>query len=214
VTTRFEADTAVRPEGDGLFALNVDGDWNGPQGPNGGYVAALLLRAITTAVNDPERCFLSVTFHYPGRPNGGPASAEVAAEHRGRSVTFATGTIRQEGLARMGAETRSGGWVRFSRVTAQARFRLPTNTWAWRWRTAGSRHSSAVSLGTWASTVDFTIHFPSPPIPKYVDWVLANFRSDVAGDGMVIEDGELWTNDGRLLAISRQMCIIKHTVPA
>jgi len=38
---------------------------------------------------------------------------------------------------------------------------------------------------------------------------------NVAGDGMVIEDGELWTNDGRLLAISRQMWgIIKHTVPA
>ena len=40
------------------------------------------------------------------------------------------------------------------------------------------------------------------------DWVLVVFRSTVASDGFIEEDGELWSRDGRLLAQSRQLAVV------
>jgi acyl-CoA thioesterase len=52
-------------------------------------------------------------------------------------------------------------------------------------------------------TTDMTLHF----IDAAVDdpWVLGAFRTTVAGGGHVIEDGELWARDGRLLVQARQL---------
>ena len=44
--------TAVAP--DGYDAACVDGGWSTPRGPNGGYIAAIMLRALAAAVDDPS----------------------------------------------------------------------------------------------------------------------------------------------------------------
>jgi hypothetical protein len=60
-------------------------------------------------------------------------------------------------------------------------------------------------------TVDLTIHFRSSlPLPdaKPDDYVLADFRTNVAAEGFLEEDGEIWSRDGVLLAQSRQLAAI------
>jgi acyl-CoA thioesterase len=62
-------------------------------------------------------------------------------------------------------------------------------------------------------TVDLTVHFRAPLTPPLPDddWFLAVFRSQMATDGFIEEDGEVWSRDGRLLAHSRQLSM---TMPA
>jgi acyl-CoA thioesterase len=60
-------------------------------------------------------------------------------------------------------------------------------------------------------TVDLTIHFRSSlPVPgaKPDDYVLADFHTNVAAEGFLEEDGEIWTRDGLLIAQSRQLAAV------
>ena len=57
-------------------------------------------------------------------------------------------------------------------------------------------------------TIDLTIHFRSPIPPVVGAWYLVVFRSQMATDGFVEEDGEVWSADGRLLAHSRQLAVL------
>jgi acyl-CoA thioesterase len=58
-----------------------------------------------------------------------------------------------------------------------------------------------------APTIDLTIHFRSPlPVPDGL--LLGRFRSRYARDGFFEEDGELWSEDGTLVAQSRQLGLL------
>lgn len=52
-------------------------------------------------------------------------------------------------------------------------------------------------------SIEISVHFA--PDPPGSPWVLGVFRSDVAGDGYATENGELWTPEGRLVALTRQL---------
>jgi acyl-CoA thioesterase len=39
-------------------------------------------------------------------------------------------------------------------------------------------------------------------------WLLVRFRTRLAAEGYLEEDGEIWDRDGRLLAHSRQLALI------
>ena len=59
-------------------------------------------------------------------------------------------------------------------------------------------------------TVDLTVHFREPlggrnaPVGPE-DFVLGVFTTEVIRDGFFVEDGELWSPSGRLIAQSRQL---------
>ncbi len=93
---RFAADTAVTPLGDGRYAGNVDDGWL-IHNPNGGYLAAILLRAVLAEVDDPTRRPRSITLHFlrPGRV--GPCEVVVTVERTGRGMTTATARFVQGG---------------------------------------------------------------------------------------------------------------------
>ncbi len=57
-------------------------------------------------------------------------------------------------------------------------------------------------------TIDLTVHLRNPQPVDVDDWVLVVFRSTVASDGFIEEDGELWSRDGTLLAQSRQLAVV------
>jgi hypothetical protein len=61
--TRFDRDTAVVPQSDGVYEARIDRGWWIVVGPNGGYVGAILMRAMEHAVGDPSRAPRSVTVH-------------------------------------------------------------------------------------------------------------------------------------------------------
>jgi acyl-CoA thioesterase len=58
-------------------------------------------------------------------------------------------------------------------------------------------------------TLDLTVHFRSP-LPVQDEWALCVFESRVAAGGTWEEDGEVWSRDGRLLAHSRQLAIVRE----
>jgi acyl-CoA thioesterase len=58
-------------------------------------------------------------------------------------------------------------------------------------------------------TLELTIHFRGEPPAGEHPFVAATFVSRFAGGGVVEEDGELWSEDGRLLAQSRQLALVR-----
>ena len=95
--TAFDRDTAVEPLGDGVFRASMSRDWWVPRGPNGGYVAAIIVRALEAAVDDPRRAPRSLTCHYLRPPAEGPCEIRVAVERAGRSLTTLSARLEQDG---------------------------------------------------------------------------------------------------------------------
>ena len=94
--SQFARDTAVHPLGEGVYRADVRPDWR-VERPNGGYVAAILLRAVTAEVGDPRRSPRSVAVHYLRPPGDGPVEAAVAVERTGRSMSAVSARLSQGG---------------------------------------------------------------------------------------------------------------------
>jgi len=93
--TRFDSDTAVRSHGDGVYSTELRESWNIVAGPNGGYVAAIIARAMQCEVADPVRTLRSITVHFLTRPEFATATVKVVVERTGRSVSSLSATMRQ-----------------------------------------------------------------------------------------------------------------------
>ena len=97
----FERDTAVTPlEGSGAersYAASVADGWRAGRGPHGGYLAAIILRALTLSVADPSRAPRSLTIHYLRAPVPGPVTLQTTLERQGRSLCTLSARMEQEG---------------------------------------------------------------------------------------------------------------------
>lgn len=118
VASRFDTDTAVEPLGDGRWACRLDRGWWIVRGPNGGYLAAIVLRAMAAEVADPERHPRSLTLHYLRPPREGPAEVRVTVERTGRTTTTLTARMVQDdrlciiGIAAFGTPLPGPTWDR------------------------------------------------------------------------------------------------------
>lgn len=105
----FAKASEVKALGNRRFEVQIDAGFGGV-GPNGGYLAAIVLRALIAHVADPERHPLSLTCHYLAPPTAGPAVVTVTTERRGRGVTALSARVEQEettcilALATLGVE--------------------------------------------------------------------------------------------------------------
>jgi len=95
----FDADTAVAPLGEGRFAAAMSERWWVGKGPNGGYVAATILRAIQ-ATAAGERAPRSLTVHFLKAPAAGPVEIAVTVERAGSRATFLSARMTQDGETR------------------------------------------------------------------------------------------------------------------
>jgi len=109
----FDHDTAVSLEQESgaerLFTAEVSPDWRAGRGPHGGYLAALLLRALIESVADPSRASgqaggradgrapRSLTIHYLRSPEPGPARIRTTVERAGRSLSTLSARMEQDG---------------------------------------------------------------------------------------------------------------------
>lgn len=265
-TVEFDAHTAVASLGDGGYRASMNQAWWVARGPNGGYVAAVLLRALSMELADSGRPPRSLTVHFTAPPAEGEVRIDVRLERSGRSLSTLSARMTQgdrlvalalgafssawpdthdfatlrppaagepgEGIAPPraadqlppvarrwefrgtiggivfsgGEEALTGGWLRLSEPRAMDAFVVAAMTDAW-FPAVFTRLTRPAAL----PTVDLTIHFRVPlPPPGAADagWTLAVFRSGVARDGFVEEDGELWTPEGTLLAQSRQLALV------
>jgi acyl-CoA thioesterase len=266
VTSRFDLDTAVTVLPDGsVEASMAPGFWL-ERGPNGGYVAAVVLRALATRVEDPTRTPRSFTVHYLAPPTEGTVRIDVRTERTGRMLTFVSGRVSQgdrliataqaafaprlpgiefcdmvppdvvppEALTPMeslpdspgfpmrdryeqrwavggppfsGApQAVAGGWIRLNPDEGQRPgdyFLITALCDAWM-----PPVFTRVDMPCAVPTIDLTIHFRTPILPEVGAWYLVVFRSQMAVDGFVEEDGEVWSADGQLLAHSRQLAVL------
>jgi len=95
--TRFATDTAVVSAGAGRYAAAIDRGWWIERGPNGGYLAAIVLRAVLAEVDDPARRARSMTLHYLRPPAEGPCEVTVTLERAGRGLTTVSARLVQGG---------------------------------------------------------------------------------------------------------------------
>ena len=263
----FDAETAVREVEPGRFEATIDPAWQVARGPNGGYVAAIMLRALAETVGDPSRRARSLTIHYTAPASDGPIEITTATERTGRSLTSCSGRITQgdtlvaiaigafsssrqgprfcdlvmpdvltpdmveplavpddappiarrwETLPVLGGmpypgmeptkEAVGGGWIRLPerRVADEVVIAAMTDAWL---PPVFARLGEPVVV----PTVDLTIHFRSVlphPDAQADDFVFVRFRTTVAAEGFLEEDGEVWSPDGVLLAQSRQLAAI------
>jgi len=93
--TRFDTDTAVVLLEPGRYGATLNEGWWISTGPNGGYLAAVLMNALTHAVDDPERTCRSFTVHYLSRAVAGPVIIDVVVERSGRSMTSLSARLVQ-----------------------------------------------------------------------------------------------------------------------
>jgi acyl-CoA thioesterase len=97
VASAFARATAVAPLGDGAWGATCDRAWTTALGPNGGYLAAIVLRAMIAELDDPAREARSLTCHYLRSPSEGEVRIEVALERGGRSLSTLTARLLQDG---------------------------------------------------------------------------------------------------------------------
>jgi acyl-CoA thioesterase len=95
--TDFDRETAITKLGDGRYSAAMATSWWVVRGPNGGYLAAVILRALTDAVGDPERSPRSLTVHYASAPGEGEVELTTVLERIGRSLTTCTCRMEQGG---------------------------------------------------------------------------------------------------------------------
>jgi acyl-CoA thioesterase len=266
VTARFDLDTTVIPVTPGVFDGRIDPGWWIERGPNGGYVAAVFLRALSGVVADEGRTPRSLTVHYLAPPGEGPVRIEATVERTGRMLTFVSGRMRQgnrllatsqaafapplpgiefndvqapdvptpdsvpalppfadappmpmrdryEQRWAVGAppfsgaaQAVAGGWIRLNpaegaRPVDHVLVAALTDSWM-------PPIFTRVDARIGVPTIDLTVHFRAPLPPGDAGWFLVVFRSQMAADGFVEEDGEVWSEDGRLLAHSRQLAVL------
>ncbi|MCK9250185.1 MAG: thioesterase family protein [Solirubrobacteraceae bacterium] len=98
VRTAFERATAVVATADGRYVGDVDDDWSAPTGPNGGYLAAIAVRALVARMAGEGSWRLrSLTCHYLRRARNGPIELRVDVIRAGRRTASARLTGIQEG---------------------------------------------------------------------------------------------------------------------
>lgn len=259
----FDRDTAVVRTGDDAFTATLSEDWWVFAGANGGYLASVLMRALTERVGDPERMARSLTVHYLRPPAAGPVDVSTRVVRAGRSLSTLAATMRQGGeemalatavfarsrpsLSFHQAEppavsppeqTAPSAWpedflppiarrFEYRPVTSEAIYAGEEKAEVGAWlRLREPRPLDPVLLATVAdalapavfpksphpvsaTTIDLTVHFraPADAVPD-AGWCLATFRSTVAVDGFVEEDGAVWSPSGTLLAQSRQLALV------
>jgi acyl-CoA thioesterase len=100
-TTKFDRDTAVWREAESpsgvVFGAEIAPDWRAGRGPHGGYLAAMLLRALIETVADDARAPRSLTIHYARAPEHGPVQISTTIERQGRSLSTLSARMQQDG---------------------------------------------------------------------------------------------------------------------
>jgi acyl-CoA thioesterase len=99
--TKFDRDTAVWRESQSgpeiVFGAEIAPDWRAGRGPHGGYLAAMLLRALIESVADDARAPRSLTIHYARAPEDGRVQISTVIERQGRSLSTLSARMHQGG---------------------------------------------------------------------------------------------------------------------
>lgn len=201
-------------------------------------MAAILLRGLALAVDDAERHPRSLTVHYLEAPEEGPVELTATVERTGRGLTTATGRLIQGGrticiaVGAFGKERGSsvalhdasppalGGpierrpadgaspihdrWDTVIRIGDALASGAPAVTGGMI-RLAERRPMDALVA---AAAMDAWFRRSSSTTTDAATHYVCRFDTEVAAGGHLVEDGELWSPDGTLLVVSRQLAVV------
>jgi acyl-CoA thioesterase len=265
VPSRFDLDTAVVATGHGHYDTRIDRGWWIERGPNGGYIAAIIMQAFNAAAAGHDRHARSLTVHYLAPAVEGPAQVEVTTERVGRLVHYLTARLRQgermiataqaafatltsdraffadpsfpgfpppdqidhDGDPQVLVSMReryeyrhvtgapwdgpshtaeTAGWIRLAEQRPYDTALVAAMSDAW-YPAIFTRLTERFGV----PTIDLTVHVRSIGALARMrpdDWMAARFRTTVATEGFLEEDGQLWAPDGTLIAHSRQLGLL------
>ena len=252
----------------GRLVAHFDRSWWVVNGPNGGVIAALMVRAAQHCLAE-DRCVRTVTTHFVSVPKEGSVTIEVTVERQGKIAGFASLRMLQQdrliatslvavaavdqvphqweqrsfpklpaledcwlmkttpplvplhsrwdrrwGLGVPGQPDTStvaggyeaGGWIRLSEPEPYDEALLAAMADAW--VPAIMAHTD---LAVHAPTLELTVQFRADPRELEMtsdNYCAAVFRQLSGGEGFVDETGEIWSPDGQLLALSRQLAVL------
>jgi acyl-CoA thioesterase len=110
----FEIATAVERTDENEFRASIDPAWWVVRGPHGGYIAAVILRTLMQTQNQEERSIRSFTTHFLRAPAEGWLGITTTIERAGRSMTFLSARVHQEGKTiALSLAGFSGPWTGF-----------------------------------------------------------------------------------------------------
>jgi acyl-CoA thioesterase len=171
----------------------------------GGKLRALAVAAFGTAREGPSFSQLTMPEALPperAEPLPEPAiSIPMRQRYESRLAFGALGGRSPEAM--------TGGWIRLREDSGPVDAPLVaayTDAWP---PAVFTRVDPTEVLGG-VPTVDLTVHFRAP-WPASLDpreFSLVVFRTRLARDGFLEEDGEVWSRDGTLLAQSRQLAVL------
>src|SRR5207245_5351791 len=79
------------------FSATLSPQWQAMRGPHGGYLAAILLRALIATAAEDTRAPRSLTVHYARAAGPGAVLIRTALERRGRSLSTLSARMEQDG---------------------------------------------------------------------------------------------------------------------
>ncbi len=93
--TPFEDAVAVTPVGPGRYLAAVDGAWDGPAAPNGGVLAAIMVRAAQAELGSPAPAPRTVSVQFLDAPAHGSVELGVEILRGGKRVAVCDVRMRQ-----------------------------------------------------------------------------------------------------------------------
>ena len=265
---RFSEAMMMEERADGRLEARFDRSWWVVNGPNGGIIVALLVRAAQYYLGN-ERCVRTVTTHFLAAPTEGAVEIQVTVEREGRIAAFATVRMTQEGRQIATALVATAEMKVVSHEWEQRNFpdlpaidetwvmasKLPDvplrRCWEQRWGLGvpGVPQTSTIpggyEAGGWVRlsepepydeallaamsdcwvpavmvhsghavhtpTLELTVQFRTDP--RNIDlssesYCAAVFRQLSGSEGFIDETGEIWSPDGQLLVLSRQIGVV------
>jgi acyl-CoA thioesterase len=94
LTLPFDQATAVERVAPGRYRYVFGDEWTGLRGPHGGFLAAVMLRAMQSEVG-PGRLPRSFTIHFAAPPAAGQSLIEVREERRGARLSTVSARLSQ-----------------------------------------------------------------------------------------------------------------------
>jgi acyl-CoA thioesterase len=110
----FDEASATRQVSPGLHRVDIDGTWSVGEVPNGGYLLALVLRAVLDQSAHPHP--VSTNAHFVAPPTAGPAEVKVEVIRTGRTIETLRATLIQGGESRVEATVTTSTLSRTSPV--------------------------------------------------------------------------------------------------
>lgn len=102
----FSDATAVRQIAPGDYAIEIDGSWSVGEVPNGGYLLALVMRAVLAESSQPHPVATSAHFLMP--PKAGSATIKVETLRVGRTTGTLHATLIQDDMPLMHVTATTG----------------------------------------------------------------------------------------------------------